>query len=208
MIEVYYYLPAEELDVSVECGLKLSKWFEKEVIIEGDLKKCMTAWLNPKDNIGKYKSDEFICVKLEISPKYCFVADKNLYRTALKNPELMNLYLKSIIPVEKYIFGSYRLPECLITSTVIGEYVSVLNKRIDTPILFERSETLYINNLIETSREKNNNFYDVLLYYYYSKLANSGKFDKIEDNDTGICLFINKRNGEWFVFKIPDIDYC
>ena len=33
MVEVYYYVPIEELENAVECGLKLSKWYDKEVLI-------------------------------------------------------------------------------------------------------------------------------------------------------------------------------
>ena len=134
MVEVYYYLPEEEVENAVECGIKLSQFFDKEVEINGNLKKCLTAFLNPKDDIEKYKCADFICVKLELDSKYCFVADKFLYNISPDFPQAYELYKESIMPIEKYIFGSYRIPECLVTSTIISGQVGVLDKRLDSPV--------------------------------------------------------------------------
>ena len=38
MAEVYYYIPISEAEYVVGCGLKLSKWYDKEVLIDGDKK--------------------------------------------------------------------------------------------------------------------------------------------------------------------------
>ena len=48
MVEVYYYVPIEELENAVECGLKLSKWYDKEVLIGLERTKCISALLNLK----------------------------------------------------------------------------------------------------------------------------------------------------------------
>lgn len=130
MVEVYYYIPAEEVENAIECGLKLSVWFDKEVHIGHDNKKCLSALLNPKDDIEKYRSASLRCVKLELYPRYCFVADRYLYETGLNHPEIMKLYLDSVMPIENYTFGLYRLPECLVTSTIIGDQISLLDKRL------------------------------------------------------------------------------
>jgi hypothetical protein len=183
--------------------MKLSKWFDKEVSINGDVKKCMSALLNPKDDMSKYKSSNFKCVKMELAPNYCFVADKYLYHTALNAPEVMEMYNNSVVPVEKYIFGSYRLPECLVTSTVIPGQVSSLHKMMDSPVLFDNSEELYINNIIETYKEKHLDFNDVMLYYFFNMLANEGKMDRIEDSENGVSIFIDKNAGKTYTIKIP-----
>ncbi len=86
MVEVYYYLPSREVEEVVECGLKLSKWHDKEVVINGDSKKCISALLNPRDDIGKYRSADFKCVKFELAPQYCYAADRYLYRVGLNYP--------------------------------------------------------------------------------------------------------------------------
>lgn len=204
-MEVYFYIPANEAENTVECGLKLSRWFDKEVVIGGSVRKCISALLNPKDDIVKYRSGEYRCLKLDVNTNYCFVADKYLYEVGLSFSQVMDMYTGSVIPVENYIFGQYRLPECLVTSTVIAEQISILDKRLDSPVLFDNSEDLYINNIVETYKEEHNDFNDVLLYYFYSKLAEIGKADKIEDSDKSIAVFFDKHKEKVFTLRVPDI---
>jgi len=205
MIEVYYYLPLKQLNNAVECGLKLSQWFDKEVVINGESKRCISTLLNPKDDIEKYKSNDFKCVKFELPPNYCFVADKHLYQVGLSTPDVMDMYKSSITPVKDYIFGSFRLPECLVTCTVIADQINVLDMRLDSPVLFNSSEELYTNNIIESYREVREDFNDTLLYYFYCKLAEIGKADKIEDKERKIAVFMDKAKNTALTIKIPEI---
>ncbi|MCX7841551.1 MAG: hypothetical protein N2489_00560 [Clostridia bacterium] len=205
MVEVYYYLPVQHADNVIDCGLKLSDWFDKEVRIGGDLKKCLSALLNPKDDLEKYRSSEYKCVKLELSPNYCYAADKALFVAGHNYPQVMELYEKSIIPVKDYRFGSYRLPECLVTSTVIAGHISPLDKRLDSPVLFDNSEELYINNIIEAYKEEHDDFNHCLLYFFYCRLAEIGKVDKIEDNRNRIAVFTDKQSGSVTTIRIPDV---
>ncbi|MGI6776661.1 MAG: hypothetical protein ACOX7R_01115 [Acetivibrionales bacterium] len=205
MVEVYYYIPLEKVSTSIDCGIKLSESYDKEVLIEGDRRKCLSALLNPRDDIEKYRSKELKCVKLEVQPRYCFIAEKCFYQVGLNFPNVMDMYIASIIPIEKYKFGFYRMPECLVTSTVIGGHITLLNKGLDSPILFESSELLYTNNIIEIYRENYPDINDAMLYCFFSKLAEIKKFDKIEDNSNGLSIFIDKESGNDFTIKIPDI---
>jgi hypothetical protein len=205
MVEVYYYLPNEEIENAVECGIKLSQFVDKEVEINGAAKKCLTAFLNPKDDIEKYKSINLKCVKLELDPKYCFIADKFLYKIGSHSPDVFELYKKSIIPIEKYIFGSYRIPECLVTSTIISGQVGVLDKRLDSPVLFGNSEELYINNIIETYREEYSDFNDAMLYSFYHKLVEAGKMKVVEDPEKGIAIFIDTEKAKNYSIIIPNL---
>jgi hypothetical protein len=205
MAEVYFYIPANDADNAIECGLKLSTWFGLEVLINNEEKKCISALINPKDDIEKFKSAEYKCLKLELPPKYCFIADKYLFKLGLNSVRAMELYIKSIIPIENYIFGLYRLPECLITSTVISEQISLINKNLDSPVLFNNSEELYINNIIETYKDEHPDFNDCLLYSFYSMLAENGKADKIVDIDNKISIFIDKKIDRAYTIKMPDI---
>jgi len=206
MVEVYYYVPTEDVDYVVECGLKLSRWFDREVVIDGEAKKCIAALLNPKDDMEKYKSGNFACIKLEVDTEHCFVADSYLYRLGLDNPQIMEMYTASIMPVNEYIFGKFRLPECLVTCTVIAGRISVLNKKKDSPVLFDNSEELYINNIIEINRERSKNFNEALLYCFFSKLADIDIVRKIEDFGKNIAVFIEKKSGKPYIVRIPDFN--
>ena len=205
-MEVYYYVPASEASYAVECGLKLSRWHDREVVIGGAVKKCLAALLNPKDDMDKYKSPDLKCLKLEVSANYCYIADRYLYELGKDNPLLADMYTTTIRPASGYIFGSFRLPECLVASTVIGGYIKVLDRRIDSPVLFENSEELYLNNIIETRKEMHNDFGDAMLYYFFCRLAESGKIDKIEDVKRGVAVFMDKRDGKYYTLKVPDIE--
>ena len=205
MAEVYFYVPCQEAENAVECGLKLSTWFGKEVPINGEIKKCISALLNPKDDSEKYKSADYKCLKLELAPKYCFIADNYLYKVGLKYPEVMTFYNNTIIPLENYIFGSFRLPECLISSTAIQGQVAVLDKRLDSPVLFNKSEDLYVNNLIQIYNEDHEDFYDAMLYSFYCKLSDEGKLEKVEDEHNKIAVFTDKKLGKSYITGIMDV---
>ncbi len=205
MVEVYLYLPAEKTDVAVECGIKLSEWYSREVEIDGEIKKCITALLNPRDDYEKYTSAEFKCLKLEVPPKHCRVADTLLYKAGLSHPEAMDLYRHSIMPIEDYTFGSYRLPECLITSTILGDRISLPGKGLDSPVLYSNSQELYFNNLLEGMKEAHDDLNDTLLYFFFKKLSEDGKAKVIEDNANGLAIFTYAGDGRTYTLKIPDM---
>jgi hypothetical protein len=206
MIEVYYYLPQEKSGICVECGMKLSDWYDKQLVVDGEERMCLSALLNPKDDKDRYGCKELSCVKLEVYPRYCYIADKWLYHMGLGDPEMMMMYESSIIPVENYKFGSYRFPECLVTNTVVGGHISLLNSRIDSPVIFEDSETLYLNNLVESFRVRHNDFYDAALYGLFKRLSEIRIFDERRSEKEGIVLFIDRRTGESYTVRMPDIN--
>ena len=47
------------------------------------------------------------------------------------------------VDLEKYIFGKFKTPEVAITSSILPEQISVLNKEIDCPVLFDNSRDLF-----------------------------------------------------------------
>ncbi len=106
--------------------------------------------------------------------------------------------------MENYIFGMYRIPECLVTTTVIGDMITLLNKRRDSPILFDNSEDLYINNLIQVNKEENPGFSDAVLYSFYSKLAELGRVKKVESPGKNTAVFIDEDKEEVYSLRVPD----
>jgi hypothetical protein len=145
--------------------------------------------LNPRDDYEKYTSSDFKCLKLEVQPRHCRIADTLLYRTGLSHPEAMGLYRRSIIPIEDYTFGNYRLPECLISSTVLGEQISLPGKGLDSPVLYSNSQELNFNNLLEGMKESHEDLNDTLLYFFFKKLCEDGKAKGIEDTSNGLAVF-------------------
>jgi hypothetical protein len=203
MIEVYYFISTKDVENAVECGLKLSQWFDKEAIIFGEQRKCISALLNPKDDLEKYKSDAFTCLKIEMAINDCFIGDNALYQMGMQFPQVMDLYHKEIIMMEKYIFGSFRMPECLISSTIISDQISILDKWIDSPVIFGDSEDLYTTKMIEGYKDNQKEFYDTLIYHYYNHLTQEGMAQKVESLQSGMAVFVEKESGNVVTTRIP-----
>ena len=204
MVEVYFYIPAEKASDAVECGIKLSEWYSREAVIDGTVRKCIAALLNPRDEYDKYTSGAYRCLKLEVDSRYCFAADRSLYETGLSDPGVMELYRESIKPIGSYTFGEYRFPEVLVTSTILGENISVWGKMLDTPLLYNNSEELYLSNLMELLRDKHDDMNDTLLYLYFRWLSENGTAERI--GGAGVKYAVFRANGpdKVYTFKAPD----
>ncbi len=203
VVEVYFYIPAGRAGDAVECGIKLSEWYSREASIDGVMKKCIAALLNPRDEYEKYMSSEYKCLKLEIPQKYCYVADRSLYEAGRRSPEAMDLYQNSIMPVPDYKFGDYRFPEALIITTVQREQISVTGKMLDTPVLYSNSLELYLNNLTAQLKEEDRDLDDTFLYLYFKWLCSQGKADMVCDGTDGPAVFILRENNRPYTFKAP-----
>lgn len=203
MVDVYYYINVKDIQETIECGLKLSEWYDKEVVIEHENRKCISTLLSPKDDMDKYNSKEFCCVRLEVNSSYCFAADKYLYQQGLNNPQIMNLYKESITSIDQYKYGTYRLPEVLVASTIIGGQITLINKAIDVPVLYDNSEELYINNLFEIQKEEDENFLDSALYFYYLKRSEIGEVEKFEDFNSDMTIFTDKSTRKVITIRTP-----
>jgi hypothetical protein len=205
MPEVYYFVKSENVSNIIDCGLKLSAYYNKEVIIDNEKKMCLSGLINPKDDLELYKSSSYKCLKLQVKTGKCFVADRFIYDTILEQGQDMDIYYRTIIPIEDYSFGSYRLPECLVTTTILSGEASVLNKRMDSPVIYSSSEELYINNILQELRENYAEIDDSLLYYFFDTMVEFAKLDKIENINTQTTIFKNQ-SGKIYCVKKPDLN--
>jgi hypothetical protein len=194
-IEVYCHIKAEKAENVVDCGLKLSEMADREILLNGMPKRCFQTYLSPEDDKNCFGKIEFRCLKIQVRKSVCRMADAFLYEMGNVNENTMELYEKSIIPLDNYVFGMYRMPVCLITTTMLPGEITLLNKNLDSPVLFRKSEELYVNNLIEDFRNENENIYDNLLYSYFVLLEQRGQAIKLESEDTKMAVFtLNGRN--------------
>jgi hypothetical protein len=168
----YYYIKKEETEETCECGLKLSVWCDSEVIIDIFKKKAIIAYLSPKDHLEKYNDPTYDCLKLELQDEKLYVADY-IY----KEIDDEKRYLLSVINVKDYKIGMYRKPVFTITYTVLGEYVSLLDKNMDIPILYDNSEEMYVKTMYAKFEEDDEQFYDKALLGYLEKHKDSKKIN-------------------------------
>jgi hypothetical protein len=85
LFDAYYYVPSKEAENAAECGLKLSKCFDREIRINSEGFRCISALITPRDDIDKFRSEAYKCLKLSIQNEFCFIADKSLYNMGTAN---------------------------------------------------------------------------------------------------------------------------
>lgn len=135
MSTIYYYVNNSKLTETLRYGIKLSLNFSHTIPIKGVDKKCMVGLLNPKDDIHKFESDEYSCLKLNLYSEQCYVINEVALVIPPKEYEL--------IPLKEYTYGYFESPRVLFSTSILPEEISLLNKVIDEPLLFDNSKDLY-----------------------------------------------------------------
>lgn len=135
MASIYYYTKNNNLPIYLKYGIRLSKNFDKEINISGYKKPFLIGLLNPRDDIKKYNSSEYTCLKLDIFDTHCKVIDLS---KITDSDEIVDF-----IPLEEYILGTYKNPIVLINTSIISDKISLYNKDRDIPLLFDNSEDFF-----------------------------------------------------------------
>ncbi|MCX7773208.1 MAG: hypothetical protein N2376_08880, partial [Clostridia bacterium] len=125
------------------------------------------------------------------------------YQLGLQDPSLMNRYKEALTPLSSYRFGTFRSPEVLVMASILPESIEVMGKALDIPILYESSELLYLNNMLEKHEETYKDSGNHLLYAFYTYLQTYGKITRFEDKAQQLAVFIDEENSEYAVLKIP-----
>ena len=173
-MKVYCFIPAEEAEEVIECGLKLNSRLTKTIMICGAQVPCFEAYLHPKDGAGTGPDD--VLVKITLPEGRAYIADNSLLG------ELGSLYNRSIIPADRYKLGKYRKPCCLISCTILPEMIERYNPDLDEPLLYQSSEQLYRDSLFYKTDDLAQSFKDVALNAYYNLKAAAGEYT-VQFND-------------------------
>lgn len=135
MAIIYYYVKKDNTDSFLKFGIKLSENYSSEININGYIKQCFLGLLNPKDDEYKFNSDEYDCLKIDINTDNCNVIDNSSFDGEIKHLHPISL--------KKYTFGDFKNPQVVITTSILPEHISILNKDIDCPVLFDNSRDLF-----------------------------------------------------------------
>lgn len=147
MSTIYYYVKNSILDETLRYGIKLSTFYSHQLPINGIEKKCMIGLLNPKDDLNRFNSEDYTCLKLSLRPEQCYVINDVALVLPPKRYNIINL--------KKYLYGTFESPRIIITTSILPEAISVMNKTIDEPLLFDNSKDLYYQNKIKEMIEEN-----------------------------------------------------
>jgi len=191
-MDVFFYIDKKDRERVLECGLRLAEWAERKIFLSGIQQPCIRALLNPLDDKDRFEDDNYLPMKIRVNPKATLVAEGIFYDDALFEHGINDLYNNSIIPLEQYVFGTYRKPECLLSGTVGNRFFNVMDKLIDVPVLYASSEELYVEMQIEHGKELYDNFEERLLYRYYSYLASKELYKEYITVDGEYAIFENE----------------
>lgn len=205
MSVLYYYVPADSVCDIIDCGIKLSQWYDRELDFgePHGRRKVLRALINPWDEPEKSRDKSYRCLRLDLDPKECRVGDADLFRMGLSEPSLMARYLRTLVPLSDYRFGTFRNPECLVFTSILPEQIEVTGKVQDTPVLFENSEALYMGNLLEKFEQQCQDSGNTLVYAYCRYLESLGNMRRIENRDLGISVFLEPETDAYIVTRTP-----
>ncbi len=147
MITLYYYIDSSKLENVRRFGLKLSENYSHTVPMNGLPKRVFVTLLNPKDDLTKYNSPNYTCLKIHMYPEHCYVINEV---SLIINPKDGNY---NLIPVMDYVYGEYENPRVIFNTSILPEQIELLDDTIDEPILFESSKDLFyharLNELLD-----------------------------------------------------------
>lgn len=135
MATIYFYVKSSKLNETLRYGIKLSQNFSHIIPIKNVEKKCMVGLLNPKDDIDKFNSDEYVCLKLNLYLEQCYIINDVSLVIPPKEYEIIN--------IKDYKYGEFESPRVLFSCSILPEEITILNKTIDEPLLFDNSKDLF-----------------------------------------------------------------
>lgn len=203
MAVVYFYVPANQLDEIVDCGMKLSEFSVREMILPGfqSPRTVLGTLLHPNDSTRSTDPD-WRCIKIEVDPRTALVGDAALNMPD-ENPQLTALYRNHLTTLEKYRFGTFRKPECLLTASVLSDNIEVVGKSQDIPMLYENSEQLYVSNQLSIMEERVPDAGDGLLCAWYEQQASRGILEKTV-TENGMHIYTAPGKDGYVVFRMSD----
>lgn len=174
MATIYFYINSSKLDQVLRFGLKLSDNYSHTIPINNLQKRVFVGLLNPKDDLFKYNSEDYTCLKVDIYPEHCYVLNEV---SLILTPKDGNY---GLIPLNEYNYGFYESPRVVFNSSILPEQIEVLNDTIDVPILFESSKDLYyrirVNELVD-ELDPSEVYFALCEYFDYKKPFNKSNLE-------------------------------
>lgn len=178
MADIYFYIDKNAVQDTLKYGMKLSQNFHAEVMIDNVLKKCMFGVLNPKDDLEKWNSSICTCIRAELKNDYLYVTDSIFINSAY--------FEQSLIPIEKYIFGTYKNPIVIALCSILPDELHAVSKYMDVPVLYDNSKDLYYDNTIEELKKYCKNSKEIIFNALINEYAKNNNVEKIELNNATI----------------------
>lgn len=189
MNTLYLYVNTNVSEDCLKYGIKLSEYANRAIEMDTLIKKCIVAYLAPKD-CDKYYDTNYTCLKINSDNLKVYIVND-----ILENIKTEKKY--KMCEFSDYTIGQFERPLALICTTILPENISTYNKVLDVPLLVPNSSDLFysksINEIIESCNFSNEELYKVLLILAEKK----GKYEKAID-EANIKAYIDKKNGKLY----------
>ena len=176
MQDLYIYVDKNIASDCLKYGLKLSENCNKVLSLSTGEKSGILAYLAPKDS-SLYLDDNYTCIRVKTDG-----INATVYNKVCENTDLIDDFTKKF---EDYKSGEFESPEAIITSTLLGESLSVYNKILDKPLLVQNSREYYyekcIDEILETDMFSKYELYQMLLILGDQKrVLNTEKYQNVK----------------------------
>jgi hypothetical protein len=205
MAGVYFPIRTDLLSDAVHCGLKLSEHADRDLVLPGEtrIRRIMTACLHPDDFPDSRLGSGFRILRLDLDPAKCLVGDADMYRMGLIHPVLMQIYLKTLVLLRDYRFGTFRAPECLISNSVLDSQIEETGHAKGFPVVFENSASLYLRSRMGSYDEALADGGNALFFSWCRMLESKGHLERYADETGEKEVYRSKRTGEILVLSVP-----
>ncbi|MEZ0537241.1 hypothetical protein ACAG39_08310 [Caldicellulosiruptoraceae bacterium PP1] len=177
-------------------GIDINKCYNKVIGLAGIEIKCISGFLT-NDII----SGDFIAAKIDINKSYAANYDLWVAYTLTSNQEFNKMYIRSIVNLKKYMFGTFRIPEVLITESIPSQDLFEPMFNNSSKFIESKNDEIYINFLIEkiTKDEKIAN--SVVIDYFNRLCETTQDFSKkiINKGDNKLYIFIQQNKWAWTI---------
>jgi hypothetical protein len=181
---VYYFCDREKLDLALRDGLMIKDFADRKIGYKDMNTLAIAGYLNPQDNKQKKNDMQYVCLELSTDNNTCYATDKDLFESHKYNPldhDIRSRYYKSLISLEKYRYGQYRVAEVLIHRDVAPANIKLYSSKDRGIVNFSDEFNPYYGCLLEEVREEKGNEY--IIYLYCEEMVNNQTFEFVNEID-------------------------
>lgn len=165
-MQAYIWLEKERAEEVLAGGLRPEGESIEGLSLPRTGGRYIAALLHPADRFYGRGTAGKVCLRLEIDAKKAYVIDIG---------RIKNKAADSLIPAEKYVYGTFRRPVLIVLTPVEPEDIKKYERVLDAPVLYENSEKIYIDRQFALADDNDPGFRETALRAYYEKQAAAGR---------------------------------
>ena len=216
MLEVFHFTLKEKAEQILIEGLIPQSQYNS--LGSSYRKDVNYGWLKPEHDLMGYRdSDEYICLKLNVSPDMCKVANMDWSSAAFVNyvgagkekdlklaEELVRQYEETAVSINDYELGMFRAPEVIISNKIEPVNINIY-KKYDFQ---KRNKNIHKYNKKWKKRFKRDyelDEKDIFKIIKYIKRKNELKKIAIHDDSSGLLVtYYLKRYDQYYTLMLGD----